>query len=133
MLRTRLLLLILAASLVAPAQAQVSVSLLGDDAQLSRHVLELSMPDVNRGLRKAWRVVTFKKRNELLASSNRIYQEFDCAKGTVKDLIRVHFYGPQATGSILSIQDIKNDPPRPADDLDKKAIGLVCGDLSSFQ
>ena len=85
----------------ATAWAQVTIRLVGDDAQGVRHFLDIDRIETEGDIRRYWRVQNLPKRNELGALSLRTRQELNCAAKTVRDIVTVHYQGVQASGPIV--------------------------------
>ena len=85
----------------AYASAQVTIRLVGDDAQGVRHFLDIDRIETEGEIRRYWRVQNLPKRNEVGALSMRTRQELNCAAKTLRDLITVHYQGVQASGPIV--------------------------------
>lgn len=85
----------------ACASAQVTIRLVGDDAQGVRHFLDIDRIETEGEIRRYWRVQNLPKRNEVGALSMRTRQELNCAAKTLRDLITVHYQGVQASGPIV--------------------------------
>ena len=61
----------------AGASAQVTIRLIGDDAQGVRHFLDIDRIETEGDIRRYWRVQNLPKRNEVGALSTRTRQELN--------------------------------------------------------
>ena len=135
MLRTfRLLSFVFCALLLwgAGASAQVTIRLIGDDAQGVRHFLDIDRIETEGDIRRYWRVQNLPKRNEVGALSTRTRQELNCAAKTLRDLVTVHYQGVQASGPIVITLANKSPDFHPFTDgtPDHKIFARICLGLS---
>lgn len=113
---------------MGPAQGQVTIRLVGDDAQGVRHFLDIDRIETEGDLRRYWRVHDLRARNEVGAMSTRTRQELDCAAKTVRDLFTVHYQGVRASGAIVITLANKTPEFHPfnATSVDHKVYERVC-------
>jgi len=116
----------------AGASAQVTIRLIGDDAQGVRHFLDIDRIETEGDIRRYWRVQNLPKRNEVGALSTRTRQELNCAAKTLRDLVTVHYQGVQASGPIVITLANKSPDFHPFTDgtPDHKIFARICLGLS---
>ena len=112
----------------AGASAQVTIRLIGDDAQGVRHFLDIDRIETEGDIRRYWRVQNLPKRNEVGALSTRTRQELNCAAKTLRDLVTVHYQGVQGSGPIVITLANKSPDFHPFTDgtPDHKIFARIC-------
>lgn len=133
-LKTRLFLVsvLLLASVFAfsapSALAQVTLRMVGDDADRSRHYVDVDRVVIGGDIRSFWRTVDLPQKDFAGAMSLRHRQEINCKEGTIRTIVTSHHQGLRGTGAIiitLPAQDQAFQPIFP-DNIDSRLETFVC-------
>ena len=96
-----LLSLMLMVLLVSGLQAQVTLRMVGDDKDRSRHYVDIDRVEINGDIRGFWRTVDLPQRDFVGAMSLRHRQEIDCKAETIRTIVTTHHQGIRGTGPII--------------------------------
>lgn len=120
--------LVLMAFLVSGLQAQVTLRMVGDDKDRSRHYVDIDRVEINGDIRGFWRTVDLPQRDFVGAMSLRHRQEIDCKAETIRTIVTTHHQGIRGTGPIiitLPAQDRAFQPISP-ENIDPRVATLIC-------
>ena len=123
-----LLSLMLMVLLVSGLQAQVTLRMVGDDKDRSRHYVDIDRVEINGDIRGFWRTVDLPQRDFVGAMSLRHRQEIDCKAETIRTIVTTHHQGIRGTGPIiitLPAQDRAFQPISP-ENIDPRVATLIC-------
>lgn len=123
-----LLSLMLLVLLVSGLQAQVTLRMVGDDKDRSRHYVDIDRVEINGDIRGFWRTVDLPQRDFVGAMSLRHRQEIDCKAETIRTIVTTHHQGIRGTGPIiitLPAQDRAFQPISP-ENIDPRVATLIC-------
>ena len=123
-----LLSLMLMVLLVSGLQAQVTLRMVGDDKDRSRHYVDIDRVEINGDIRGFWRTVDLPQRDFVGAMSLRHRQEIDCKAETIRTIVTSHHQGIRGTGPIiitLPAQDRAFQPISP-ENIDPRVATLIC-------
>jgi len=123
-----LLSLMLMVLLVSGLQAQVTLRMVGDDKDRSRHYVDIDRVEINGEIRGFWRTVDLPQRDFVGAMSLRHRQEIDCKAETIRTIVTTHHQGIRGTGPIiitLPAQDRAFQPISP-ENIDPRVATLIC-------
>ncbi|MGA0953895.1 MAG: surface-adhesin E family protein, partial [Burkholderiaceae bacterium] len=114
--------------LVSGLQAQVTLRMVGDDKDRSRHYVDIDRVEINGDIRGFWRTVDLPQRDFVGAMSLRHRQEIDCKAETIRTIVTTHHQGIRGTGPIiitLPAQDRAFQPISP-ENIDPRVATLIC-------
>ena len=120
--------LVLMVFLVSGLQAQVTLRMVGDDKDRSRHYVDIDRVEINGDIRGFWRTVDLPQRDFVGAMSLRHRQEIDCKAETIRTIVTSHHQGIRGTGPIiitLPAQDRAFQPISP-ENIDPRVATLIC-------
>jgi hypothetical protein len=120
--------LMLMAFLVSGLQAQVTLRMVGDDKDRSRHYVDIDRVEIGGDVRGFWRTVDLPKKDFVGAMSLRHRQEINCKEETIRTIVTSHHQGLRGTGPIiitLPAQDRSFQPISP-DNIDPRVATLIC-------
>ncbi|MGA0089433.1 MAG: surface-adhesin E family protein [Burkholderiaceae bacterium] len=120
--------LMLMVFLVSGLQAQVTLRMVGDDKDRSRHYVDIDRVEINGDIRGFWRTVDLPQRDFVGAMSLRHRQEINCKAETIRTIVTTHHQGIRGTGPIiitLPAQDRAFQPISP-ENIDPRVATLIC-------
>jgi hypothetical protein len=120
--------LMLMVFLVSGLHAQVTLRMVGDDKDRSRHYVDIDRVEINGDIRGFWRTVDLPQRDFVGAMSLRHRQEINCKAETIRTIVTTHHQGTRGTGPIiitLPAQDRAFQPISP-ENIDPRVATLIC-------
>ncbi len=108
--------------------AQVTLRMVGDDTDRSRHYVDIDRVQIQGDIRGFWRTVDLPQRDSVGAMSLRHRQEINCKTEAIRTIVTTHHQGIRGTGSII-ITLPAQDPsfqPISADNIDPRVATLIC-------
>ncbi|MGA0102038.1 MAG: surface-adhesin E family protein, partial [Burkholderiaceae bacterium] len=120
--------LMLMVFLVSGLHAQVTLRMVGDDKDRSRHYVDIDRVEINGDIRGFWRTVDLPQRDFVGAMSLRHRQEINCKAETIRTIVTTHHQGIRGTGPIiitLPAQDRAFQPISP-ENIDPRVATLIC-------
>ena len=123
-----LLSLMLMVLLVSGLQAQVTLRMVGDDKDRSRHYVDIDRVEINGDIRGFWRTVDLPQRDFVGAMSLRHRQEIDCKAETIRTIVTTHHQGIRGTGPIIITLPAQNRAFQPIspENIDPRVATLIC-------
>ena len=120
--------LLLLALTVSGGQAQVTLRMVGDDKDRSRHFVDIDRVEIKGDIRGYWRTVNLAQKDALGAMSLRHRQEIDCKAGTIRTVVTTHHQGIRGTGPIIITLPAKDQSFQPisSENIDPKVASLIC-------
>ena len=101
----------------ACASAQVTIRLVGDDAQGVRHFLDIDRVDGERtkseDRRLIWRLTNLIERSSIGAMSTRTREEINCKSNEIRSMLVVSYAGTDGAGQIIASLRAENLEWRP--------------------
>jgi hypothetical protein len=120
--------LLLAMVMASGLQAQVTLRMVGDDKDRSRHYIDIDRVEIGGDVRGFWRTVDLPQKDLVGAMSLRHRQEINCKEETIRTIVTSHHQGLRGTGPIiitLPVQDRAFQPISP-DNIDPRVATLIC-------
>jgi hypothetical protein len=120
--------LLLLALTVSGGQAQVTLRMVGDDKDRSRHFVDIDRVEIKGDIRGYWRTVNLAQKDALGAMSLRHRQEIDCKAETIRTVVTTHHQGIRGTGPIIITLAAKDQlfQPISSENIDPKVASLIC-------
>jgi hypothetical protein len=127
-LRQIVLGLLVAMVMASGLQAQVTLRMVGDDKDRSRHYVDIDRVEIGGDVRGFWRTVDLPQKDLVGAMSLRHRQEINCKEETIRTIVTSHYQGLRGTGSIiitLPAQGRTFQPISP-ENIDPQVATLIC-------